>query len=138
MNPFRFLVGMLAVAASFSAMAHDTLGRDWCADPHAVPVILETFEFQKQDLIELSSWVVPAADLDKCGMVDRSQWHSAMHVSTNFCAEVSQGDENVRAIVLEPHAYLASRHHNDYTFAEGLKGVCVYCPAPPKPTTPKP
>ena len=128
----RFLVGLLALAASYGAAAHDTLGNEWCADPQSVPEIVGEFEFSPRELYALSLEVVPPERMDKCGMVDRSQWHSAMHVSGNFCERLSGGDENVRAIVLRPASYMDPAHHSDYKFSEGLSGVCVYCP-PKKP-----
>jgi hypothetical protein len=140
MTPFRFLLGLLVATASFSAGAHDTLGRDWCTDPHVEPTILEEFSFEKQDLIALSGDqnIVPRPADDKCGVVDnRSQWHSAMHISINFCGEYSGWSDDVKAIILEPSSYSVPRHHTVYTFSEGLKGVCVYCP-PKKPVGPGP
>lgn len=154
MTPFQSLVGIVAAAASFSVVAHDTLGRDWCLDPEVEPQIVGEFSFNRHDLLNLSrnELIVPAEGEDKCGMVDRSQWHSAMHVSANFCEGIVRSDptlsgnsggliapvyefsvENVRAIVLAPSSYLDSHHHSEYNFSEGLKGVCVYCPPSPKP-----
>jgi hypothetical protein len=135
MTPLRLLLGLFVATASFTAIAHDTLGRDWCVDPNSVPEILGEFEFKPRQLKALSRVVVPAEAIDKCGMVDRSQWHSAMHISGNFCENLSGGDENVKAIILEPSSYAAAEHHSAYTFSEGLSGVCVYCP--PKPTKPR-
>ena len=140
MTPFQVLVGFVAAAASFSAVAHDTLGRDWCLDPEIEPQILGEFAFNKQELHKLSKneLIVPSPVLDKCGMVDRSLWHSAMHISTNYCERLavllsdSQSDisvENVRAVVLEPSSYLEPEHHSEYSFSEGLSGVCVFCPS---------
>jgi hypothetical protein len=131
MKHFRYLLITAAVAAGFPAYAHDTLPANWCMDRKSQAVIVGEFSFDEAELISREPIQVPSADADyKCGVVDRSPWHSAMHIGAATCEVLAPG-KNAQMIILGPEDYNSEKHHSDYEFKYGLQGVCVVCPSPP-------
>jgi hypothetical protein len=132
MKHFRYLliVAAVAVAAGFPAYAHDTLPENWCMNSRSEPVIVGEFSFDEQELISREVTHVPSSDIDKCGVVDRSAWHSAMHIGSATCETLAPG-KDAQMIILAPEDYNDEKHHSDYEFKHGLQGVCVVCPSPP-------
>jgi hypothetical protein len=126
-----------AIAAGFPASAHDTLPQNWCMDPKSQPVIIGEFSFDETELISREPIHVPSSDIDKCGVVDRSAWHSAMHIGSATCENFAQG-KDAQMIILSPESYSEKEHHSDYQFRDGLQGVCVVCPTPAPPRGVKP
>jgi hypothetical protein len=148
MKHFRYLLITVAIAAGLPASAHDTLPENWCSDPRSESVIVAEFSFNEEELFTLEE-EMGLADIDDatlngpkglvedtCGIVDRSPWHSAMHIGSGTCEALAPG-QDAQLIVLGPESYDDPKHHTEYSFTQGLKGVCVVCPPPPKPVRPE-
>lgn len=117
--PFVFLV---TLAGTTTISAHETVPKDWCVDEATTPDIVDTFQFNGQQLREL---------VDKCGIVDLvkspDDWTQASAAVAMYCAEKGDASQAAVPFVSGPKGYVTPLHHDKYRLDSGLGGVCAVC-----------
>jgi hypothetical protein len=125
-NALMLSLWPLLLAAS-AAHAHETLPPTWCTDPHSTPIIVSSFSFSPQQLLQYSLLPRPG---ETCGVVDN--WHWANRMAHEYCAGVSNAAGPAMPFVNSPQVFNdEQQHHVLYRFDGGLSGACVVCPPPP-------
>lgn len=130
--PATHRLALLLVLLPFAqANAHETLPRQWCADPDAEPNIVANFAFTEPTLLKLRELLVPPPSKEcdpnvntSCGGVD--DWTDANIIAHKICAGYKTPDGDAMPVILSDK-FSRPDHHTVYKLTQGLKGACVTC-----------
>jgi hypothetical protein len=121
----------LATSAAFApvSQSHETLPREWCANPQSTPRIIATMQLGSRELHRLAISYgtpdhCPVATCGSCGGVD--EWHPARAIAQAYCEQFDPRPDQVQAFVLTPD-FNSAAHHSDYKFSDELSFQCVVC-----------
>lgn len=113
---------LLTLTGTTTISAHETVPKDWCLDEATTPDIVDTFQFNGQQLREL---------VDKCGIVDLvkspDDWTQASAAVAMYCADKGDASQLPMPFVSGPKGYVTPLHHEQYRLDNGLSGACAVC-----------
>lgn len=132
------LLAAIAIAASMSTSAHETMPTGWCLSPTQQPQIVQTFSFTQQQIrnmaLQAEQMLGPEGLIaeglaereadGRCGIVDR--WKMANYLAQHYCA-AQTGNATAIANITGPAGFFGPNHHATYNYGGGLQGSCAIC-----------